>query len=191
VDAEKTLQLLFHTNRLKAIPRVGWQMRGVFHPESVAEHTFCVAFLAMILADSVEEKVDRERLLAIALLHDLGEAFTTDLPEPALRFLPQGAKREAEEAVLHDMLHDLPFAEDYFELWLEFEDRTSVEGRLVRDADKLEMMIQAYIYEQSTGNHNLGEFWKFMEHYPLEFKATRKLFQLLQERRQSHLPSLS
>jgi putative nucleotidyltransferase with HDIG domain len=119
VNAEKTLQLLFHTNRLKAIPRVGWQMRGVFHPESVAEHTFCVAFLAMILADSLEEEVDRERLLAIALLHDLGEAFTTDLPEPALRFLPRGAKREAEEAVLHDMLHDLPFAEDYFELWLE------------------------------------------------------------------------
>jgi putative hydrolase of HD superfamily len=191
VDAEKTLQLLFHANRLKAIPRVGWQMRGVFHPETVAEHTFGVAFLAMILADSIEEEVDRERLLAIALLHDLGEAFTTDLPEPASKFLPQGAKREAEDAVLQDMLRDLPFAEDYFELWLEFEDRTSVEGRLVRDVDKLEMMIQAYVYEQSTGNHNLGEFWKFMEHYPLEFEATRKLFQLLQERRQSHLPPLS
>ena len=191
MNAEKTLQLLFHTNRLKAIPRVGWQMRGVFHPESVAEHTFCVAFLAMILADSIEEEVDGKRLLAIALLHDLGEAFTTDLPEPMLRFLPQDAKREAEEAVLQEMLGDLPFAEDYFELWLEFEDCTSVEGRLVKDADKLEMMIQAYVYEQSTGNRNLGEFWKFMEHHPLEFDATQELFQLLQERRQSHLPSLS
>jgi hypothetical protein len=93
VDVEKTLQLLFHANRLKAIPPVGWQMRGVFHPESVAEHTFGVAFLAMILADSIEEEVNRERLLAIALLHDLGEAFITDLPEPALRFLPRGAKK--------------------------------------------------------------------------------------------------
>jgi putative hydrolase of HD superfamily len=191
MDVEKTLQLLLHANRLKSIPRMGWQMRGVFHPESVAEHTFCVAFLAMILADSTEEQIDRERLLAMALLHDLAEAFTTDLPEPVLRFLPRGAKREAEEAVLQDMLRDLPFAEDYFDLWLEFEDRTSVEGRLIRDADKLEMMIQAYVYEQSTGNHNLGEFWKFMEDSPLEFGATRKLFQLLQERRQSYLPSLS
>lgn len=191
MDAEKTLQLLLDANRLKAIPRVGWQMRGVFHPESVAEHTFGVAFLAMILADSIEEEVERERLLSIALLHDLVETFITDLPEPVLRFFPRGAKREAEEAVLQDMLRDLPFAEDYFKLWLEFADRTSVEGRLVRDADKLEMMIQAYVYEQSTGNHNLGEFWKFMEHYPLEFEVTRKLFQSLQERRQSHLPSLS
>jgi putative hydrolase of HD superfamily len=190
VDAEKTLQLLLHANRLKAIPRMGWQMRGVSHPESVAEHTFCVAFLAMILADFVEEEVDGERLLAIALLHDLGEAVTGDLPEPALRFLPGSAKREAEEAVLREMLGDSPFAENCFDLWLEFEDCTSVEGRLVRDADKLEMMIQAHVYEQSTGNHNLGEFWEFMEHYPLEFEATRKLFRLLQERRQSHLPSL-
>jgi putative hydrolase of HD superfamily len=49
VDAEKTLQLLFYTNRLKAIPRVGWHMRGVFHPESVAEHTFCVAFPSILI----------------------------------------------------------------------------------------------------------------------------------------------
>ena len=63
MDAEKTLQLLFHANRLKVIPRVGWQMRGVFHPESVAEHTFCVAFLAMILADSIEREISRRGLV--------------------------------------------------------------------------------------------------------------------------------
>lgn len=101
-------------------------MRGVSHPESVAEHTFCVAFLAMILAESIEEEVDRGRLLTIALLHDLGEAFTTDLPEPALR----SCRRESK---------DRP----------------------------RKMIIQAYVYEQSTGNRNLDEFWKFMEHYSI------------------------
>ena len=132
VNPSQTLQLLFDANQLKLIPRIGWQLRGVRPPESVAEHSFGVAF---------------------------------------------------EEQALAHLLGDLPFGGEYRELWQEFEERSSAEGRLVRDADKLEMMIQALAYERDAGATNLSEFWDQIDEYPFAFEISRTLYQRLREMR--------
>ena len=178
------LRLSFTANTLKRIPRVGWGQRGVADVESVAEHSFGVAFLALLLADAIHEPLDRERLLTLALLHDLAESQLTDLPHSAIRFLGAETKRRAEEEALAHVLEGHPRAQEYLALWREFEDRTTPEGRLIRDADKLEMMIQALVYERATGNRELEEFWQNMDEYPWAYPLSREIFERLWQMRE-------
>ena len=83
------MALLTELNRLKAVPRIGWLLRGVRDVESVADHSYGVALIAMILADRAKARgmaVDVERVLRMALLHDLTEARTGDLPHTVKRY---------------------------------------------------------------------------------------------------------
>lgn len=180
---EQMLDLLLQANRLKAMPRTGWLIRGIVHPESVAAHSYGVAFLCLILAQAVDEPLDRAKLLTIALLHDLPESHITDIPYPALRFIPPEAKRAGELAALDEITSDLPLADEYRELWLDFEDSRTPEGRLVRDADRLELVAQALVYEQSTGNRRLQEFWDNTGDTDFEYPISKQLFALLRQRR--------
>ena len=183
LDEGRVLDLLLHANRLKVTPRGGWVVRGLTDVESVAAHSFGVGFVALILAELIEETIDLEKVLTMALVHDLAESVITDIPSPALRFFPDGAKRTAEMNVLTELLDGLPFAERLKTWWQEFEDRTSVEGRLVRDADRIELLLQAFVYELISANRHLDEFWVGQEDRPFEFEATEQLFLALQARR--------
>ena len=158
-------------------------MRGVPNPESVAEHSYGVAFVALAMVDAMREdpggaKLDLGRLLSIALLHDLTEARLTDLPASAVRLLGGEAKREAEAAALQLLLKPLPSSGLLQGLWFEFEDASSPEGRLVRDADKVEMMVQCLRYEQ-TGSRGLDEFWQAMDRHPWHYSLSAELYSQL------------
>jgi len=179
------LELLLQANRLKVIPRGGWAVRGLNDVESVADHSFGVLFVTLILAELMQEPVDREKALTTALLHDLPESVITDIPAPALRYFPAGAKRQAELNAMTEILDGLPFGQHLRARWQEFEERTSVEGRLVRDADRLELLLQAYVYERTSANQYLDEFWTGQEAKPFEFEVTQQLFQTLKARRDS------
>jgi len=184
VDTHTTLQLLLDAHRLKRTPRTGWVMRGVPDGESVADHSYGVAFIALLLAEMVTQAVDRAKLLTIALLHDLPESVVGDLPTPAMAHFPPGAKRSAEAAVLTELLDGLPNAKRWHAWWREFEEGTSVEGQLVRDADRLDMLIQAHVYEKTTGNRWLAEFWPPDGESPFSSSAAQALYEELQAIRQ-------
>ena len=179
------LDLLLQANRLKVTPRGGWAVRGLNDVESVADHSFGVVFVALILAELTQKPVDREKVLTMALIHDLPESAITDIPSPALRYFPAGAKRHAELNAITEILSGFPFSEQLRNWWQEFEDRTSVEGRLVRDADRLELLLQAYIYERTSANQYLDEFWVDQDDREFEFEVTRQLFLTLKARRDS------
>jgi len=183
----RILDLLLQANCLKAMPRAGWMIRGIVHPESVAAHSYGVAFLSLTLAQAIEEPLDRAKLLIIALLHDLPESYITDIPYRALRFITPEIKRSGELEALDEITSGLPFAGEYRELWLDFEDRRTPEGRLVRDADRLELLIQAYVYERSTGNRQLQEFWDNTHESHFEYPASRQVFGLLRQRREKEI----
>lgn len=181
VKPDSVLKLLLSASQLKLVPRTGWVMRGVTDAESVADHSFGVAFISLILADMVDQPVDKAKLLTIALLHDLPESTISDIPSPATAYLPPGAKRNAEAAALMALLAPLPDAETWLRWWHEFEDGSSIEGLLVRDADRLDMLLQAHIYEQTTGNCWLEEFWSSSCAASFEFAATQSLYKALSE----------
>ena len=73
--------------RLKRVPRTGWLLRGVPHGEgeSVAAHSHGMALVALALAETLPQPLDRGRLLAMCLLHDLAEAILGDWPRSAAR----------------------------------------------------------------------------------------------------------
>ena len=179
MNADTALQLLLDAHRLKRLPRTGWVMRGVAEAESVADHSYGVAFISLILAEMVGQGVDRAKLLTIALIHDLPESVIGDLPTPAAVHFPPGAKRAAETGALGTLLGNLPCASEWRSWWQEFEEGTSVEGRLVRDADRLDMLVQAHVYEETTGNRGLEEFWPAPGEMPFELPATQALYKEL------------
>jgi len=177
---EATLHLLLDAHKLKRTYRTGWVARGISNAESVAEHSFGVTFIALLLMEMIDHPLDKNKVLTIALLHDLPEGITGDIPSPAVAHFPPNAKRDAELAVLKHQLNNLPHADQWRDWWQEFEDRSSPEGRLVRDADKLDMLIQAYTYEQTTSNRWLEEFWPLAEDGPqFEFPAAQAIYESL------------
>jgi putative hydrolase of HD superfamily len=176
MNRDRLVDLLLESTTLKRMPRTGWATRGVPHVESVAEHSFGVAFVTLALADILRSGddsnggLDLEKVLIMALLHDLAEVRLSDLPASATRLIPGPVKSEAEASAVADLLASLPGAGRLSTLWQEFEDCSSPEGQLVRDADKLEMMIQCLRYEQA-GSRGLDEYWQAMDrrqwHNPL------------------------
>lgn len=181
---DQLLDFLNHVNALKKLPRTGWLLVGVTGPESIAEHTCAVALLALFLAETINSDpsiqgldvpLDVGRVVQLALLHDLAESVLTDLPKRTTDLMGKEAKHAAEEQVIQQVLSGLPQGDRYRQLWQEYDAASSPEARLVKDADKLEMVHQALCYAQQ-GQSNLDEFWRGHGwHYP----ASRSLFQEL------------
>jgi putative hydrolase of HD superfamily len=154
----RLLEIILECNELKAIPRMGWRVRGVRNGESVAEHSYAVALIAMLVADRLDVDIDREKLLKIALLHDLPEHMLGDIHAPATQLLGEDVKEAAELRIIERLFTNLDDGDRYVKLWKEFAERSSVEGKLIRAIDKLEMFTQAYQYE-CAGNRMLDDFW--------------------------------
>jgi len=175
------LNLLEHGNQLKRTARTGWVQRGIPNAESVAAHSFGVVFTSLILARLVAEPLDLGKVLAIAALHDLPEALTTDITTPAWRYLPPGSKSTAERAAMQEMLGEASFKAEFMSLWEELRAAATAEARLVHDADKLDMFLQAVIYEEQTGNTHLAEFWTTP--HTFYFPESQTIYEKLRARR--------
>src|SRR5215813_5225127 len=148
--------------RLKSVQRIGWLLRGVRDVESVAAHSFGVAVIAMLLADRARARgleVNVERLLRMALLHDLTESRTGDLPSTIKRYFDKAAIKAADESIAREIFTELgDWSDSYLELWFDYEHRVSIESRLVKAADKLDLLMQSREYEKG-GARSLQEFW--------------------------------
>jgi putative hydrolase of HD superfamily len=183
------LPMLRAVTSLKMLPRSGWLLAGVAQPESVADHSWATAVLALTLATTVNtelsahglsEPLDVGRVAQIALVHDLAESLVTDLPRRATQLLGKDVKHQAEALALVQLTRDLPNS-DFVALWQEYSDLTSPEGRLVHDADKLEMVQQALAYERA-GNQNLGEFWQM---YQWHYRVSEEMYAALVDARRN------
>jgi putative hydrolase of HD superfamily len=182
-STQKTLALLLQANRLKTTPRTGWAQRGVPRVESVADHTCGVALTALTLAEIIPGDWDKGRILTMAILHDLAESVTGDLSLGGSRLLPAGAKPAMEQSAMDELLGELEFGPGWLETWREFEELGSGEARIVRDADRVDLLTQALVYERNTGTVNLDEFWQFAPPESFQFPESRKLIEELIARR--------
>lgn len=175
------LKLYTRLATLKLLPRAGWLQRGVAHPESVAEHSFGVATLALLVGGEYPT-LDRGRLLALALLHDMAEALLGDLPASARRLLGADVKHAAERRAAAELFGSLPRGAEYLALWDEYARGASPEARLIKGLDRIEMLAQALAYERA-GSRALAEFWEGAESgWGDEFPALRRLAAELIER---------
>lgn len=161
LQGRRTLPLIeayFELNHLKQLFRQGWLRVGLSRErcESVAEHSFGVALLCLFLADSYFPEADATKVVRIALLHDLGEAYAGDItPHDQVS---REEKLQREHDAVERILAKLPRGAEYLALWEEYEHGTSFEARLVRQVDRLEMGLQATIYEHQ-GAGDLSQFF--------------------------------
>lgn len=146
--ASALIQAYFEFNHLKQLYRQGWLRRGLPKErcESVAEHTFGVAVLAFMLAEAYLPELDAGRVLRLALLHDFGEIYAGDLT-PGDGIEPQ-EKLRRERASVAQVFVKLPNGDVYLGLWQEYEAGATPEAVFVRQIDRLEMALQAGVYEQ-------------------------------------------
>jgi putative hydrolase of HD superfamily len=162
------VNFLLAAGAMKNLPRTGWRLAGIKDCESVADHSFRVVLIALLLAELVED-VDRDKLLRMAVLHELPESLVTDLPLKAVQIVGRDVKQRAERDAWAHLLPPGQLLNEWRALWEEFEDGQTREAKLARIADKLEMLLQAYEYER-TGYRNLDNFWSDgnLEDYGLE-----------------------
>jgi putative hydrolase of HD superfamily len=138
-ELDAILEFLRSAERLKTVSRSGWTSLG--HQESVAEHTWRLALMAMLLYGRTPG-VDLARLLQMCLVHDLGEAIGGDIPAP--QQVAAMGKAARERADLAALLAPLPerLRDEVTGLWDEYEAAETVEARIAKGLDKLETILQ-------------------------------------------------
>lgn len=141
---------------LKRTIRRGWARDGVNDPESVADHSFGLALLAMVAP--LPAGVDRDRLIRLALVHDLAEATVGDLLPGEIT---KREKHAREAAAIRELVANLPpdRAREIAALWAEYESHATPTAHLAHDLDKIEMLLQAYAYEVADNPPRLDSFW--------------------------------
>lgn len=129
---------------LKNIQRKGWiDKLGIKNPESVADHTYSMTLMSMIVSDL--QGLNTNKIVRMSLLHDLAESNVGDFtPEQ----ISKKRKLELENTTMKKILKKLPneLIERYQDIWNEFLIGESEESIFVHEMDKLEMVFQAKQY---------------------------------------------
>ncbi|XP_073145112.1 uncharacterized protein [Henckelia pumila] len=145
-------------HRLKTTKRAGWVRKEVQQPESIADHMYRMGLMALIASDL--PGVNREKCIKMAIVHDIAEAIVGDItPADGIPKLEKSRReREALESMC-ELLGGGPRAKEINDLWMEYEDNSSLEAKVVKDFDKVEMILQALEYENEQGK-DLEEFFE-------------------------------
>lgn len=146
---DRITDLFFEAGMLRRTPRTGWSFLGS-GSEDVAQHSFRVALMGWTLAKLAG--ADAERTALMGLFHDLHEARTSDLNYMHQRYTSSEERRAQADAAAGTGLE-----EEILGFFDEFEARESLEARLARDADQLDMLFNLKV-ELDGGNAFAAEW---------------------------------
>lgn len=136
-DISQILNFLKEAEKLKSITRHSWTSGG--RRESVAEHTWRVALMALVLGKYFPE-IDISKTIKLIIVHDLGEVYTGDIPG----FAKEQDEPEDEAAAMRQLVAHLPEAssQQLLALWEEFTRKETPEAKLAKALDKIEASVQ-------------------------------------------------
>jgi len=184
MSLENLLRFSEIIGKLKVVKRSGWISHvGINEPESVADHSFRCAILAMCIGDLIN--VDTEKLIRLLLLHDVQEALTGDYDSYAKEKVGFSKVKSQERIAIKNILSLLPtkLKRKYILLSKEFEEQMTFEAIIASDIDKIEMMMQALEYEKrGYDSKKLEAFWIDVQN-KIKTPMIRDLFQLLRDKR--------
>jgi putative hydrolase of HD superfamily len=149
MNKKRDIELLFEIGCFRFVQRT-W--KRFMNPDvaNCAEHTFRVAWVALTIA-KYEKKVNHEKLLKMALMHDLAESRTGDVDYLSRQYTQRNEK-QAEHDLLGGTIH-----EDEIILLEEYAKRESIESKIVKDADILDVELE--LMETKFRGHSLGNIW--------------------------------
>lgn len=150
---KRTVEFLFEAGMLKKTPRTGFQFLGS-GAESVADHSFRTTILGYVLA-TMENGADIDKTVRMCLFHDLPEARTGDHNYVNKKYVAVN-----EEKAILDQTRDLPFGKDIVDLTHEFNAANTLEARIAKDADQLDLILELKV-QLDSGNPNAKEWLKY------------------------------
>jgi len=137
-------------NRLKEIERTGWKISGIEDAETVAEHTFHVCSVALLISRLISKKVDYEKLFVMSVLHDMPESIYGDIPTPN----KTKADRDREKKWVADTLRKLGYPPEWGD---ELENLSSLEAMIIKISDCISTIFQGLSYMEEHKHIHLNE----------------------------------
>jgi len=161
----RDIEFLFEIGCMRFIQRT-W--RQFLNPdfENLSEHTLRVAWIAMTIAKH-EAVTDLGKIVKMALMHDLSESRSVDVHYVSRQF----TDRHEKEALI-DTIADTALREEIFAICEEYEKRESIEAKIVKDADNLDVDFE--LREQAVRGFQLESDWKSMRQKVAETKLFTK-----------------
>lgn len=139
----QVLEVLTLAEKLKYELRHSWLSNG--RQESVAEHTWRMSLMVVLLEPYLDQEIDVARTLKMVIVHDLVEAEAGDIPAFEVKTLAlKELKRQKELRAIENLREALGhgLGQHVYELWHEFEDKLTYEARVANALDKLELRLQ-------------------------------------------------
>jgi len=165
---------------LKKISRQGWINKlSLKHPESVADHSYSMAIMGMVISDL--ENYNSEKMLKMILLHDLAESKIGDYTPNQIS---KENKIKIENNAYDEIINTLPdsIKSQYGKIWEEYQKQESPESKIVHQIDKLEMVLQAKMYQKEGSPKEAIEcFFKSVDDEITHPKLKAILNQILQD----------
>lgn len=147
---KRDIELLFEIGCLRYMPR-SW--KRFFNPDVAnnSEHTLRVVWIAWLLSE-YEGMGNKEKILKMALMHDLAESRTGDVDYLSRQYVEQ-----KEAKAIGDITKNTIFEKELLTLWNEYEKRKTFEAKIVKDADNLDVELE--LVEQESRGHCVGKLW--------------------------------
>ena len=165
---------------LKNISRQGWINKlSLKHPESVADHSYSMAIMGMVISDL--ENYNSEKILKMILLHDLAESKIGDYTPNQISI---ENKTKIENKAYDEIINSLPDAIklQYGQIWEEYQKQESPESKIVHQIDKLEMALQAKMYQkEGSPKEAIESFFKSAENEITHPKLKELFNQIMQD----------
>lgn len=176
MSVDRDIEFLYEIGTLRYSPRQ-WKRFSNADFANLAEHHFRVTWIALVLAKY--EKADVNKVLKMALVHDIAESRTGDVDYLSRQYVERN-----EELGLKDILDGTVLdKKEFMDLWKEFEDIKTIEAKVVKDADTLDVDFE--LAEQATRGINLKQAWQKQRTYVsknrLKTKSAKKIWQKLQK----------
>ena len=153
MEIKQLLDALHVAERLKDTTRHCYTSKG--RHESVAEHSWRITLMAYFMKDEFPD-VDIDKVIRMCIIHDLGEAFTGDIPA----FNKSEADTKKEDELLFAWVKTLPeaYCEEMLALYEEMNALETQEAKLYKAMDSLEAVIQHNESDISTWTKDEREF---------------------------------
>lgn len=149
MDVIRNIELLFEIGSMRNIQR-GWRQHLGMDCANVLDHTLRVIWISLILARREMVK-DEEKIIKMAMVHDLAETRVSDLD-----YVSKAYVTADEETAARDLFAGTVF-NDLHEILKEYEKRDSIEAKIVKDADNLDVELE--LRELKEKGHQLPEKW--------------------------------
>ncbi|OGH16841.1 MAG: hypothetical protein A3C22_01035 [Candidatus Levybacteria bacterium RIFCSPHIGHO2_02_FULL_37_10] len=187
------LDFLKTVGKSKRLLRSGFVREQVVNPESVAEHSFRTGVIAMVFSDKVGNNLNKDKLIKMALIHDIGEIITGDVVVQRGEIIDlalRDSKEEQERIGIKEIFDQIQEGEIYAEIFEEMIARKSPEAKIFWQFDKLELALTALEYEEEQ-NKQLDEFFLDANTHMKEPLLKVILSQIIKSRKKEYRASLA